>query len=425
MSLNECIGYLDKNYAKLPDNREIQDIQKAIEETVSLLLLNVASNDPRFESKLEPSGSFYEGTKIKQADEFDFMVCLSKLAGKCDVVYKDRKQRYIYLRIPTLDEDEIRNSWSELCEEVHNVVDPFDTAPTADGHTFLCLDSSMLKQRFFSLLREAFKSITWPSNIKLLSSTGLTFDRLKLRGAMQTAASEKVDLLWKDHLKVSVDLCVAVECKGWPLLSGMFDSLIDEGHPALLIKNKIKSSGFHAVTKVGTIWRISWSRAEITMLKYIFSENEKAAVVYRVAKLINETHFVEACEHTSISASISICDTFSLKHLLMCYFMSNFLCCEKDCGEMLLDLLYLLLDGLTTGNCPLLFLNDASSLKSGPLLQSKAVALKQCINNLLSMQVADISQVSKISNNFFGGRIPVVVPSPPRKIRSYKITKIP
>ncbi|PFX27528.1 hypothetical protein AWC38_SpisGene7750 [Stylophora pistillata] len=281
------------------------------------------------------------------------MVCLSKFSGKCDVVYRDRNKRHIFLRMPTLDEDEMRDSWSEFCSEVNNAVDPFD--PTTDGNTCLCLNGSMLKQKFYSLLREAFKSISWPSNIKLLSSTGLTFDRLKLIGAMQAAASEQVDLLRKDQLKVSVDLSLAVECKGWPLLSGMFDSVIDEGHPAFPIKNEIKNSGFHAVSKLGPIWRISWSRAEATMLKYIFSENGKAAVVYRVAKLINETHFVEACEHTTVSVGINVCDTYTLKHLLMCYLISNSSCCGKDCGEMLLDLLNLLLDGLSSGNCPFFF----------------------------------------------------------------------
>lgn len=331
------------------------------------------------------------------------------------------------MHILSLDEDDILNSWSEFCEEIIDVADPFNTGNSTDhdGRPFLCLDGSKLKQTFYSLLREAFKAISWPSDIKLLSSTGLFFDRLSLSGATQAAASEQVDFLWKDYLKVSVDWSLAIECKGWPLLSGLFDSLIDEGHPAFLVKNEIKSSGFHAVPKLGAIWRISWSGAEAAMLKYIFSENEQAVVSYRVAKLINETHFVEACENSNVSVPISICDTFSLKHLLMCHIISNSLCrWWNTCGEILLDLLRLLLDGLNTGSCPLFFLADSSSFKAGPLLQCKAGALKQCITNLLSMQVVEVSQVSKICEDFFRDIIPVVLPSPPRKITSYKITKI-
>lgn len=73
MTLNECILYLDEKFAKLPDDKEIKDIQKAVEEAVSSLLKSVAASDVRFASKLTPSGSFYEGTKIRQPDEFDFM----------------------------------------------------------------------------------------------------------------------------------------------------------------------------------------------------------------------------------------------------------------------------------------------------------------------------------------------------------------
>lgn len=103
------------------------------------------------------------------------------------------------------------------------------------------------------------------------------------------------------------------------------------------------------------------------MLKYIFSENEKVVVVYCVVKLINEIYFVEVCEYIFIFVSISICDIFFLKYLFMCYFMFNFLCCEKDCGEMFLDFFNFLLDGFIIGNCFFLFFNDVSSLKSGLL----------------------------------------------------------
>jgi len=49
------------HFAKLPDNTDTRDVQKAIEEAVSALLVNVADNDARFECKLEPLGSFYAG----------------------------------------------------------------------------------------------------------------------------------------------------------------------------------------------------------------------------------------------------------------------------------------------------------------------------------------------------------------------------
>lgn len=163
---------------------------------------------------------------------------------------------------------------------------------------------------------------------------------------------------------MSVDLSLAIECKVWPSLTGVFESLVDEGDPAFSVKTEIMSSGFHAVSKLGTIWRVSWSRAEAALLKFIFSQNEQAAVSYRVAKLINETHFVEA--DTDMQVPISICESFSLKHLLMFLVISNSSYFTRSCNEILVNLLQRLLEGLNTGNCPLVFVVDSSSLKTGP-----------------------------------------------------------
>lgn len=425
MALDECVLYLDEKYAKLPDSKEINDIQTAVEEAISSLLKSVAARDVRFASKFTRSGSFYEGTKIMQPDEFDFMVWLSGLSEICEIIYMGRSKRHILMKVLSHNEDDVVHLWSEFFEEVSVNTDlPYHAS--SNERTFRCLDGSTIKQKFYSLLREAFKSITWPSNLKLLTSTGLAFDRIGLSGAMQASASEKLDLVWKDHLKVSVDLALAIECKGWPLLSGIFDSLIDEGHPAFSVKTEIKRAGFHVVPKLGAIWRISWSKAEAALLKYIFSENEQIAVSYRVAKLINETHFVEASGNADAAAHmpIRLCDSFSLKHLLMFLVISNSSYFRKSCGEILVDLLQNLHDGMTTGNCPLVFLAGSSSLKSGPALQCYAVALKKSINVLLNMQETVASQVARTCEDFYNDKISVVLPKPPRNIRSYKITKL-
>ena len=425
MSLDKSILYLDENFAKLSNNEENQDVQRAIEGAVSALLGSAAEQDARFEGKLEPSGSFYEGTKIMFPDEFDFMVNLSRLAGSCDIVYRDKGIPHVLVRVSSSGEGEVFQSWSEFCEEISDITDPISGTGSNDG-PIVCLDGSKLKQRFYSLLREAFKSVTWPENLKLVSSTGLTFDKLNLSGATQSAASEKLDFRWKDNLKVSVDLALAIECKGWPLLRGLFDRCIDEGHSAFLLKDKMQSSGFHVVPKLGVIWRISWSRAETVILKHIFTLNQQAAVSYCVAKLIKETHFVEVLDNSSASIPIGICESYSLKHFLICLWIStssSSVFFTKTCGEILLELLKLLLDGLKTGNCLQVFANF-STVKIGPLLPCFASALEKCIKSLLDMQDMDICQVLRTCEHFFKKKIPVVLPSPPRKLSSYKITKI-
>ena len=69
MALDKCILYLDEKFAKLRNNEETVCVQKAIEEAVSALVRSVGEQDARFLGKIEPSGSFYEGTKILQPDQ--------------------------------------------------------------------------------------------------------------------------------------------------------------------------------------------------------------------------------------------------------------------------------------------------------------------------------------------------------------------
>ena len=320
------------------------------------------------------------------------------------------------------------HSWVDFCQEMSNVeiVDPITgTYSILDG-PFLYLDGSRLKQRFYCLLREAFKSVKWPENLKFVSSTGFAFDKMGLSGATQAAASEKLDFLWRGNLKVSVDLALAIEFKGWPSLPGVFDDLLVEGHPAYSLKMDMKNSGFHATPKLAVIWRISWSRAERAILNYIFNRNEQAAISCRVAKMIKETHFVEVIEQSSSNFPISICKSYTLKHFLMYLWLSNSSsseCLAKGCGEMLLDLLKLLVDGLKKGHCQQVFANF-STVKTGSLLSFFASAVEKCIRTLSEMQNVEISQVPRRCEDFFKDKIHVALPRPPGKLSSYKITKI-
>lgn len=428
MALDKCILYLDENFAKLPENEETVGVQKAIEEAVSALIRSVGEQDARFLGKIEPSGSFYEGTKILQPDEFDFVVTLSRLAEFCDIAYRDGGKPHVLVRFCPCEKDDMWHSWVDFCQEMSNVeiVDPITGTYSIIDGPFLYLDGSTLKRRFYCLLREAFKSVTWPENLKFVSSTGFAFDKIGLSGATQAAVSEKLDFLWRGNLKVSVDLALAIEFNGWPSLPGLFDELLVEGHPAYSLKMDMKNSGFHAVPKLGVIWRISWSRAETAILNYIFNRNEQAAISYRVAKMIKETHFVEVIEQSSSNFPVRICESYTIKHLLMYLWLSNSSsseCLAKGCGEMLLDLLKLLVDGLKTGHCKQVFANF-STVKTGPLLPFLASAVEKCIRTLSEMQNVEISQVPRRCEDFFKDEIHVALPRPPRKLSSYKITKI-
>ena len=55
---------------------EVNEMSSAITVFLEEIIANVSNTDPRFRGTIIPSGSFFEGTKVGDPDEFDFMVKL-------------------------------------------------------------------------------------------------------------------------------------------------------------------------------------------------------------------------------------------------------------------------------------------------------------------------------------------------------------
>ena len=81
-----------------------------------------------------------EGTKIMQADEFDYMVNLSRLTGCCEVVY--RRKRLVLLCVSSRNKDDLLHSWSEFCEKISDISDTVTGKSLNDGNPVLYLDGS-------------------------------------------------------------------------------------------------------------------------------------------------------------------------------------------------------------------------------------------------------------------------------------------
>ena len=67
---------LDERKGKIPCYQEVTEIQKSVENVLKHLLLEVEKENPFFKTTLINSGSFYEGTKVGEPDEFDYFVQL-------------------------------------------------------------------------------------------------------------------------------------------------------------------------------------------------------------------------------------------------------------------------------------------------------------------------------------------------------------
>ncbi|KAJ7376594.1 hypothetical protein OS493_033755 [Desmophyllum pertusum] len=99
--LDHFIRDLDERKGKIPCCQEVTDIQSSVENVLKDLLLEVEKVHPFLKTTLINSGSFYEGTKIGQPDEFDYFVQLDNLSEPTDVLV-DELSRSNVVVIPTV-----------------------------------------------------------------------------------------------------------------------------------------------------------------------------------------------------------------------------------------------------------------------------------------------------------------------------------
>ena len=94
-SAGDISGYLRDMYTvagvgQVPTNMpEVEKMKRSIEEFMSKWAVEIAKIDERFKGNLLRSGSVYEGTKIGDPDEFDYMLCLEELAQICLVTFNE------------------------------------------------------------------------------------------------------------------------------------------------------------------------------------------------------------------------------------------------------------------------------------------------------------------------------------------------
>ena len=80
---------LDETRGKLPCCQEISLIQRRVRKVIKAILLEVRRENAFFMTTLINSGSFYEGTKVRKPDEFDFFVQLDAFSFPEDVHFNE------------------------------------------------------------------------------------------------------------------------------------------------------------------------------------------------------------------------------------------------------------------------------------------------------------------------------------------------
>ncbi|XP_078603542.1 cyclic GMP-AMP synthase-like receptor 1 [Branchiostoma floridae x Branchiostoma japonicum] len=391
--------------AALQDPEETAAIREAVETTVQALARGVAQRDARFECEVIPSGSFYEGTKIVRADEFDYMLCLKTLcvgttsssttptqAGTEDVeMYRASREAtdpYVYLR---LVKPELQEIWKD-CLVKKDMAATISKQMFGEDIGISLLNGGKLKATFYHHLKTVLpevqhEKLTW------LSSSLKTLEHITgEEGGEVRGVPETLEFAWDGDKsrRISVDVCLTLHVNRWSRLSDV-DRRYGPYHPHGDIIAEAVGQGFHVVPKFQFFWRLSWSSAEFSLLQNVFRKTPSARQIYRVAKFINENKFLD---HYKLPTKI--CDSYTLKTTLLHMWFETTEEEWPNVGSAFLRYIQKLHDCIKDGNLPHFFIQTINLSPLSDWSVSNATALKECIDQIHVATDADAFLQSQI-----------------------------
>lgn len=213
---------------------------------ISDLVRKCSEIDPKFESKLLWVGSSAEGTKMWLPDEFDFLMELVGLRGKCEC-------NNVSLSLTTVRvKEESQELWSDICFDK----DPSFLSPTKLKNCF----TSVVKRAATLLDKNKYKSLRFDDMSPYLEN-GITDTKVGINILTRWYGYEY------KNMKINIDLT-----PGIPLL-------LSETELSNLKKHSIGTltmvdNYIHVVPhrRFGGMWRPSFSITELHIMKKLTRE---------------------------------------------------------------------------------------------------------------------------------------------------------
>ena len=235
---------------------EVKEIRDNVEKFISKWKQKIAETDARFTGTLLQSGSVYEGTKVGEPDEFDYMLCLERLAPVCSVTF-----------------DEV-TEYDKII--VHKDVEGFESSYEGffDGQQ---LDSGKVMRLFVDVAKKALTRLDYslvPSAMYIegLTEHTLIEDTWTLHGTVTCNLRIKWCGLYYKQLVITIDLVPAIPIPEWPHVARQ---------ESYLLTDDIRLRGCHLVPKSG-YWRLSFSLAEKLIMQRLPLEQKSAFVEAKV-----------------------------------------------------------------------------------------------------------------------------------------------
>ncbi|KAL9962264.1 hypothetical protein ACROYT_G031349 [Oculina patagonica] len=274
--MSEIVEHFERK-ARFKDESEAEVIREKLEQFVTSILAQVEKRDKRFKSTLVHSGSVYEGVKVRQPDEFDFMIRIDSLTDKPSFHPCDKGEGYTKL---VLDEQ----GWEEF-KDVEGFFNPnllsryFKKLVNASLND-VELPTGLAIQR---VNRRLFDETWWPVFSELLGNSGGQENPSGVMYSETHGPATTLYINWQGgnsyrNLIISVDLTLTLDYRlsKLPVQLAEFPQEVD----AIL-----QNCGFHVVPAGIDSWRISFSMAEKEIL---VSSPEGFSACYRALKVLRD-----------------------------------------------------------------------------------------------------------------------------------------
>lgn len=273
------MSYITENFeekAKFIDESEADLIREKLEILVSNILTQVEKRDSRFQSTLVKSGSVYEGTKVCEPDEFDFMIRVNSLTNTPFLHPCDKGDGYVKLSLESREWEDFRDADGFFSPNLLSrffkrlVSRSLDVIKVPEGLAILRTRPSLNKTTW------------WPVYADLLGNSG----EESQSGAMYSENHGPATTLyvrWKGgssykDLTISVDLTLSID---YPI-SKLPVPLAEVPCEANSI---LQRCGFHVVPAGFDSWRLSFSMVE---KEFLATSPDGFKQCYRVLKIVRD-----------------------------------------------------------------------------------------------------------------------------------------
>lgn len=266
-------------------------IQTAVARCVTMLLAEVANIEPMFKpEELIQVGSYAEGTKILEPDEFDFLVVIEELSRPGAIaIDNDPTKVHGFTHLPSsgyvtlsVADDNLKSKWENYCENGLIQCFQYSNRRPRFGSVFIKGIRKFYKERVAKRVE---------GTVILISSTEIDFVNaavcmpavggisLKLRRAELKTPNVLIDFEYED-LKISVDLSPAIR----------YHSIKNCFHPEKCAGPRLSETILHRnslllVANRNFDFRITVTEAEVDYILHIMKNEHKT--IYIFLKYIN------------------------------------------------------------------------------------------------------------------------------------------